>query len=75
VNFISYSLACLLTCTNRVLSYICERLTKHASRIFVALFEMMPSDFIYACLSSDRSLYVCDDLLNLLIHFILYLSS
>jgi hypothetical protein len=34
-------IACLLTCTNWVLSYICERLAKHASRIFVALFEMI----------------------------------
>jgi hypothetical protein len=49
VNLIAYSLACLLTCTNGVLSCICERLVKHASRILVALFEMMSSEFIYAC--------------------------
>jgi hypothetical protein len=40
-NLIAYSLACLLTCTNWVLSCICERLAKHASRIFVVLFETM----------------------------------
>jgi hypothetical protein len=40
-NLIAYSLVCLFTCTNWVLSCICERLAKHASRIFVALFEMM----------------------------------
>jgi hypothetical protein len=50
VNLIAYSLACLLTCINRVLSCICERLAKHASQIFVALFEMMHSEFIYVCL-------------------------
>jgi hypothetical protein len=50
LNLIAYSLACLLTCTNSVLSCICERLAMHASRNFVALFEMMPSEFIYACL-------------------------
>jgi hypothetical protein len=75
VNLVAYSLACLLTCTNWVLSYICERLAKYASQIFVAVFEMMPSEFIYACLGCDRSLYACGDLLNLLIHFISYLSS
>jgi hypothetical protein len=47
---IAYSLPCLLTCTNYVLSCICERLAKHTYQIFVALFEMMPSEFIYACL-------------------------
>jgi hypothetical protein len=51
VNLIAYSPACLLTFTNWVLSCICEHLVKHVSRIFVALFEMMPSEFIYACLS------------------------
>jgi hypothetical protein len=50
VNLIAYSLACLLTCTNYVLSCICEHLAKHASQNFVALFEMMPNEFIYACL-------------------------
>jgi hypothetical protein len=49
LNLITYSLACLLTSTNRLLSFICEHLAKHASRIFVALFEMMLSEFIYAC--------------------------
>jgi hypothetical protein len=71
MNLISYS----LTCINWVLSCICEDLTNHVSRIFVALFEMMPSKFIYACLSWYRSLYACGDLLNLLIHFISYISS
>jgi hypothetical protein len=46
LNLIAYSLACLLTCTNWVLRCICEHLAKHVSRIFVALFEMMPSDII-----------------------------
>jgi hypothetical protein len=41
LNLIAYSLACLLTCTNWVLSFICESLVKHASWISVALFEMM----------------------------------
>jgi hypothetical protein len=50
MNLIVYSLASLLTCTIRVLRCICEHLVKHASQIFVALFEMMPSEFIYACL-------------------------
>jgi hypothetical protein len=75
LNLISYSLACLLTCINWVLSCICERLVKHASRIIVALFEMMFGEFIYAYFGWDRSLYACGDLLNLLIHFISYLSS
>jgi hypothetical protein len=75
LNLIVYSLACLLTWTNWVLSYICERLVKHMSRIIVAFFEMMPNEFIYACLGWDRSLYACGDLLNLHIHFISYLSS
>jgi hypothetical protein len=45
------------------------------SQIVAALFEMMSSKFIYASLGSDRSPYACCDLLNLLIHFIAYLSS
>jgi hypothetical protein len=49
LDLIAYSLACLPTCKNRVFSCICEHLTKHASQILVALFEMMPSEFIYAC--------------------------
>jgi hypothetical protein len=75
LNLIAYLLACLFTYTNWVLSCICERLIKHVSRIFFALFEMMPSEFIYDCLGWDRSFYTCGDLLNLLIHFISYLSS
>jgi hypothetical protein len=54
---IAYSLVCLLTCANWVLSCICERLVKHASRIFVALFEMMPSEIICAYFGWDRSSY------------------
>jgi hypothetical protein len=50
VNLIAYSLACLLTCTNGVLSCICECLAKLVSRISVAPFEMMSTEFIYACL-------------------------
>jgi hypothetical protein len=57
LNLIAYSLACLLTCTYRVLSCICERLVKHTSQIIVALFEMMSSEFIYSCFGWDRSLY------------------
>jgi hypothetical protein len=62
LNLIAYSLACLLTYTNWVLSCICEHLKKHASRISVALFEMMSSEFIYACFGWDRSLYSCGGL-------------
>jgi hypothetical protein len=75
MNLIAYSLACLFTCINWVLTCICEHFAKHTSRIFVALFEMMPSEIIYTCLHWDRIFYSCDDLLNLLIHFISYLSS
>jgi hypothetical protein len=49
LNLITYSLACLLTYTNWVLSCICERLAKHASRIVVAHLEMIYVLFIYAC--------------------------
>jgi hypothetical protein len=45
------------------------------SQIFVAPFKMMPSEFIYACLGCDMCLYVCGDLLNMLIHLISYLGS
>jgi hypothetical protein len=41
LNSIAYSIACLLTCINLVLSCICECLVKHTSQIFIALFEMM----------------------------------
>jgi hypothetical protein len=41
LNLITYPLAYLLTCTNWVLSCICECLAKHESQISVALFEMM----------------------------------
>jgi hypothetical protein len=56
LNLIFYSLACLLTCTNWVLICICVRLAKHASRIIVAFFEMMPSEFIYVFLLRYESL-------------------
>jgi hypothetical protein len=58
---ISYSLACLLTCTNWVLSCICEHLAKHASWIIVAHLEMISILFIYACLAWDQSPYACVD--------------
>jgi hypothetical protein len=57
LNLIAYSLAIFLTCTNLVLSCICERLAKLTSWIFVALFEMMPNEFIYACFGGHRSPY------------------
>jgi hypothetical protein len=53
LNIITYSLACLLTCTNWVLSCICERLAKHAPWIIVAHLEMIYVLFIYACLAWD----------------------
>jgi hypothetical protein len=62
LNLIAYSLTCLLTYTNCVLSYICEHLVNHASQITVALFEMMSSEFIYAYFGWDRSLYACGGL-------------
>jgi hypothetical protein len=58
---IVYSLTCLLTCTNWVLSCTCERLAKHASRIIVAHLEMIFVLFIYACLAWDLNPYACDD--------------
>jgi hypothetical protein len=57
LNLIGNSLAYLLTYTNWVLSCICERFTKHTPRIFVAPFEMLPSEFICACFGWDRSPY------------------
>jgi hypothetical protein len=61
LNLIAYSLVCLLTYTNWVLSYICERLAKHMSRIIVAHLEMVSILFIYVCLPWDRSSYTCGD--------------
>jgi hypothetical protein len=49
LNLIAYSLDCLLTYTNGVLRCICEHLAKHVSQMCVALFKMIPSEFIYAC--------------------------
>jgi hypothetical protein len=51
LNLIAYSLAYLLTCTNRALSCICEHCAKHTSRIIVAHIEMISILFIYACLA------------------------
>jgi hypothetical protein len=59
LDLITYSLACLLTCTNWVLSCICEHWAKHASRIIVAHLQMIYGLFIYACLAWDRSPYAC----------------
>jgi hypothetical protein len=58
LNLIAHSLVCLLTCTNWVLSCICEHLAKHASQIFVALFEMM-LESLYICLSWLRYESLC----------------
>jgi hypothetical protein len=75
LNLITYSLACLLTCTNWVFSCICERLVKHVSQIFVALFEMMLASLYMLVLVEIWVLMLMVDLLSLLIHFISYLSS
>jgi hypothetical protein len=64
-NLIAYSLACLLICTNWVLSCICERLAKHTSQIIVAHLEMISILFIYACLAWDQSLNTCGELAQL----------
>jgi hypothetical protein len=61
LNLIAYSLVCLLTCTNWVLSCICEHLTKHASQIIVAHLEMIYILFIYACLAWDQSPCACGE--------------
>jgi hypothetical protein len=75
LNLIAYSLYCLLTCTNRVLSCICERLVNHASRISIALFEMMLASLYMLVLVEIGVLMLMVDLLNFLIHFMSYLSS
>jgi hypothetical protein len=61
LNLITYSLACLLTCTNWALSCICEHFVKHMSRIIVAHLETISILFIHACLAWDRSSYACGD--------------
>jgi hypothetical protein len=61
LNLITYSLAHLLTCTNWVLSCICEHLAKHTSQIIVTQLEMISVLFIYACLAWDWSHYSCGD--------------
>jgi hypothetical protein len=75
LNLIDNSLACLLTCTNWVLSCICKCLVKHVSRIFVALFEMMLTSLYMLVLIEIGVLMLMVNLLNLLIHFMSYLSS
>jgi hypothetical protein len=65
LHLISYSLACLLTCTNWALSCICECLTKHASWVIVAHLEMISILFIHACLAWDRSPYACGDFVQI----------
>jgi hypothetical protein len=74
LNLIAYSIVCLLTCTNWVLSCICERLAKHASQIIVAHLEM-----IYSCLYMLVSLEIevimlVVTLLKLLHNLISYLA-
>jgi hypothetical protein len=66
LNLITYSLACLLTCTNWVLSCIYECLAKHASRISVALFEMMLVSLYMLVLVEIGVLILMVDLLNFL---------
>jgi hypothetical protein len=61
LNLIAYSLACLLTCTIRALSCVCECLAKHASQIFVGHLEMISILFMHVCLAWDRSPYACGD--------------
>jgi hypothetical protein len=67
LNLIAYSLACLFTYTNRVLSCICEHLPKHASRIFVAPFEMKLASIYMLVLVEIGVLMLMVDLLNLLL--------
>jgi hypothetical protein len=50
-------------------------LLKHASRISIALFEMMLVSLYMLVLVEIGVLMLMVDLLNLLIHFVLYLSS
>jgi hypothetical protein len=66
LNLIAYSLACLLTCTNQVLSCICDRLAMHASRISIALFERMLASLYMLILVKIVVLMLIVDLLNLL---------
>jgi hypothetical protein len=66
LNLIFYSLAYLLTYTKWVLSCICERLAKHASRISVALFEMMLVSLFIPILVEIGVFMLVVDLLNLL---------
>jgi hypothetical protein len=75
LNLVAYSLTCLLTCTNWVLSCICERLVKYASWISIALFEMMLASLYMLVLVEIGVFMLVLDLLNFLIHFISYLFS
>jgi hypothetical protein len=67
LNLIAYSFACLLTCTNWVLSCICEHLAKHASQISIALFEMKLAILYMLVLVEIGVLMLMVDLLHLLI--------
>jgi hypothetical protein len=75
LNLIAYSLACLLTCINWVLSCICECLAKHTSWIFVALFDMMLASLYMLVLVEIGVLRLLVNLLNLLFTSCYYLSS
>jgi hypothetical protein len=66
LNLIAYSLTCLLTCINWVLSYICECLTKHVYQIFVALSEMMLASLYILVLVEICVLMLMVNLLSLL---------
>jgi hypothetical protein len=57
LNLIDYLLSCLLTCTNGVLSCICESLAKQPSQIIVAHHEMIC--LIYICSSFLISMSLC----------------
>jgi hypothetical protein len=74
LNLIAYSLACLLNCTNRALSSICEHLAKHVSPIIVAHLEMISILFVYACFAWNLSSYACGDFAQMLHHLISYLA-
>jgi hypothetical protein len=73
-NLSTYSLAYLLTCTNWVLSCICERLAKHASRIIFAHLEMISILFICAFFLEIKVLMLVVTLLKLLQRLISYLA-
>jgi hypothetical protein len=74
LNLIAFSLACLLTCTNWVLSCIYEHLAKHASQIFIASFEMMLASLYMPVLVEIGVLMLMVNLLNLLFRSFLILA-